>query len=340
MRGIAKLATVLGGISIWACAKANDSKLIYDGEERGGRAGAGGSAARGGTNAGKGGSSGGSAGSGNSGGSAGSSGKSGGGSGGSSSATGGSSAGGRANDGGSTSTGGTAASSGDAGEGGIDPDVLARAKLVLHYQVKEPKARSMSVEMRLFLQNQSDDAMPLAPIEVRYWMTSEPGVPRLDSYYAAAATTSRVLRFEEHGDDSYVKVTFGSGTLSARTSDINSTEFQIKADADGDDFDQTDDYSFDPSFTVQPAPHDKITVYLQNRLVWGCEPSGACPSHGEGGAGGEGGESGAAGQSGASGASGEGGSSPGEGGKGGEPAVSGGQGGDGGDAGAAGAVSN
>ena len=73
MRGTARLLAVLGGVSIWACAKANDSKLIYDGEERGGRAGAAGAAARGGTSSGKGGSGG--NGSENRGGSAGSSGK-------------------------------------------------------------------------------------------------------------------------------------------------------------------------------------------------------------------------------------------------------------------------
>jgi hypothetical protein len=33
------------------------------------------------------------------------------------------------------------------------------------------------------------------------------------------------------------------------------------------------------------TPNDKITLYLDDKLIWGCEPSGACFNSGAGGAG-------------------------------------------------------
>jgi len=324
------LAMVASGVLIWACAKANDTELLGHGQPLAGAGGsASGSGGRGGSN--NAGTSSGSAGKGT-GGKAGNSsggstnaqagtGTSSGGSGGTNGNTGGNASGGTSGD---DNPGGTM---GMAGEDGIPPDVLARARVVLHYEARNrTSTNATAVEMRLFLENKTSDALPLDQVAVRYWMSHEPAQPMLFCHYAASVYGGGVeLRYVDDGDDSHIEATFpNGGALRGPTTDLNSAEFQIKAEAGGGAFDQANDYSFDASFTASPAePHDKITVYLANRLIWGCEPSGACPGTGEGGAGGEAGEAGQAGMSG----SGVGGSS--QGGDGGQGAE-GGQGADGG----------
>jgi hypothetical protein len=290
------LGAVATGFLIWACAKANDTQLVGRGQPL---PGSGGNSSGGG---GLGGSS-----AGTSAGGKGSAGKSGAGA----SSTGGASAqAGTGTGGNDPSSGGSdsfAGAPGAAGEDGVPPEVLARARVVLRYQVRNTTPTDASaVEMRLFLENKVSDPLDLDNVVVRYWMTSEPAQRTLNCYYAAPVASSNVhLAYVDDGDDSHIEITFTGGEIRGPTTDLNSTEFQVKADpSNGEKFDQDDDHSFDASLSTDnpPSPNDKITVYLAGRLIWGCEPDGTCPENGEGGAGGEGGEGGQAGQAGAGGA--------------------------------------
>ena len=65
--------------------------------------------------------------------------------------------------------GGTAGpgNGGSAGKGGVPPDVLERAEVIMHYQAKNTTpTNSSAVEMSLYFQNASDDALPLDAVEV------------------------------------------------------------------------------------------------------------------------------------------------------------------------------
>jgi hypothetical protein len=303
------LVTLGSGLLVWACAKANDSDLISRGQPvpsggAGGAGGRGGSSASAGTSSGSGASAGkGGGGKSNAGGT----------SAGTQAQAGNLGQGGTQSQGGTTNEGGNAQNEGGAGAGGeagIDPGVLERAAVVLRYQAIQAGADVNQVQMRLFLENRVSDPLDLKYVTIRYWMSAEAAIRTLVCDYAAPVTspgTNVHLRYvadEDDDDDvvsSHIEATFAAGTVRGPTTDLNATEIQIRADAENPDrFDQDNDYSFDAEKVggSPPAPHDKITVYLANKLIWGCEPSGLCPSNGEGGAGGEAGQAGGAGQAG------------------------------------------
>ena len=242
--------------------------------------------------------------------------------------------GGSTSTGGTTSTGGSASSTGgsggtnaNSGSGGA-PDI-ADASVVLYYQAKNTDATTKQVFMRLFMKNNAATALDLSHVSVRYWMTAEV-TPNPHSYYSASGMDlTGAPVYVDAGDNSYLEFTFGpNGQVPAHNTDLNATEFQGTIDpSNGGEFDQTNDWSFNPDLdTDPPQPNDKITVYVGGKLIWGCEPSGACPVNGEGGAGGEGGQAGQPGQGGEPGQGG----APGQGGTGqaGTGVVTSGQGGD------------
>lgn len=289
----------------WACAKATSSDLAGgsyspfpdNGGGTGARGGAGGT---GGTFF-----AGGSAGTGTGGGAAR------GGTGGSSAAGGTTASGGTGVGDAGADTGGTGGNSAQGGSGGVPPDVLKNAQVVLYYQARNTETTADRVDMRLFIQNKADTALELSHVEVRYWMTAE-ATPVTHSYYAAAGMhLNQPPEFVSDGDDSYLDFTFGAGgEVPAHNTDLNATEFQGTIDTTGGNkFDQSNDWSFDASLASDPQPNPKITVYLGGTLIWGCEPSGKCPDTGggEAGAGGEGGEPATSGTGGATGSGGTGG---------------------------------
>jgi hypothetical protein len=329
-------------LAAWSCAKANDSNLGVGSLDPNATGGTGATAAHGGAGGtfGTGGSTGGTFGTGGSSATGGKGGTSA--TGGSASSTGGSnSSGGSTSTGGSssstggtTSTGGSASSTGgsggtnaNSGSGGA-PDI-ADASVVLYYQAKNTDATTKQVFMRLFMKNNAATALDLSHVSVRYWMTAEV-TPNPHSYYSASGMDlTGAPVYVDAGDNSYLEFTFGpNGQVPAHNTDLNATEFQGTIDpSNGGEFDQTNDWSFNPDLdTDPPQPNDKITVYVGGKLIWGCEPSGACPVNGEGGAGGEGGQAGQPGQGGEPGQGG----APGQGGTGqaGTGVVTSGQGGD------------
>jgi hypothetical protein len=289
---------------VYACAKATDSDLgggAYDPNAAGksgsgaksgtgGFGGTGGSSAAG--TAGRGGSTSGRAGTGPAGGS------------------GGTSPGGTGNTaakgGAGGSTGGSIDQGGQAGDDGVPPDVLANADVVLYYVNQQTATVTHQPQMRLFLINQADTALNLAHVVVRYWMTAEANDFKLESFYAAPMVSQFTLSYVSAGAKSCIEATFASGSIPSNNTDKNAAEFQVALLANMNaTVDQSDDWSFDPNLTGEPQPNGKITVYLADKLVWGCEPSGKCAGEdGAGGAGGQGGESGAGGSGATGGASG------------------------------------
>lgn len=170
---------------------------------------------------------------------------------------------------GSNGTGGTSTT-------GVPPDVIENAEIVLLYEIDSPQATTASIFMHLYLRNQSDDDFPLGESEVRYWLDDDGRNYTMASHYQGPGIGSITLSKGTDGDDQYVAVTFDAGaTLDANTIDLNRNEFQVKLDAAGGNFDQTNDYSYAPSLT-STSEHDRITVYLAGELIWGCEPSGKC----------------------------------------------------------------
>jgi hypothetical protein len=176
---------------------------------------------------------------------------------------------------GGTTTGGTGGTSGGSagsgGTGGVPQDVIDAADVVAHTKNDKTTASSSEIFFHFYLENQSDDPLPMANVEVRYWFDPDGVTPQVAKYYQAASIQGQTVAFQEAGANSYVKMTFTGNTIT-KGADLSASEFQLQIT--GGTFDQSDDWSWTASGTR--APNDKVTVYLDGTLVWGCEPTGAC----------------------------------------------------------------
>jgi hypothetical protein len=208
----------------------------------------------------------------------------------------------------STGVGGSAGedsgSGGASGSGGVPPDVIANADVVLLYKIHDDGRAEMGSRIfaQMYLRNQSTDPLPLNATRVRYWFDPDGHAIAHNSYYKAELVSSMSMAPGDDGEFDYMEMSFASGEIPpGNGSELWKTEFQMTIDtlSTTDLFDQSNDHSYAPSLTGTEAEHDKVTVYLADTLVWGCEPSGTCAGDmGEGGAGGGGGSSGAAGEGG------------------------------------------
>jgi len=191
---------------------------------------------------------------------------------------------------GSAGTASTAGSGGAGGSTGVPPDVLARADAIVHYQTSHTAASDGTIQMKLFIINQSADDLPMASVKIRYWFTAEV-TPELHQYYTGPQAQQPLATFVSDGESSHTLLTFGGGVIK-KGGDINASEVQLEMTNNSGKFNQADDFSWEPTSTTS-KPNGKITLYLANKLIWGCEPSGACFD--DAGAGGAGGTTGAGG---------------------------------------------
>jgi hypothetical protein len=265
----------LTAFALYACAKANDSDLAGRPESMAGRGGAGGTATGG-----KGG-------------------------------TGGTSAtGGASGQGGTGATGGTGGSSGVGGSSGAGGTAgmgeaggpacgeTTDAGLVVVYWAENSMATADKIHFHLYFQNQSDSALQMSRVSLRYWMSAEPEFDPAVTDYAGPQIGGQRATYVDDGDLSHLLITFTGNEIPANNGDLNPTEVQFRIQPrDGARFDQSNDYSFAPQFSSLQSrgPNERITAYVDNVLAWGQEPSGRCPGTGEGGMGGEGGQPGTGG---------------------------------------------
>jgi len=199
--------------------------------------------------------------------------------------------GGKGGTGGSSGAGG---SGGSGGSGGVPPDVLMNASAIVYYETTHTTASDKTIQMKLHIVNQSADPLPLASVKIRYWFTAE-ATPALHQYYVGPSVKDPKAAFVNDGENSHALLTFGGGSI-VKGGDINASEVQLEMTGDPNTFDQSDDFSWDPSAKTS-TPNGKITLYLADVLIWGCEPSGECAGGGGGdGGAGPGGAPGAAGQ--------------------------------------------
>jgi len=179
--------------------------------------------------------------------------------------------------GGVAGSGGTTAGGGAGGSGGtstgVPPDVLARADAIVYYETSHATASDKTIQMKLFIENKSADPLPMANVKIRYWLTAEVATT-LHQYFTGAQAQTPMAAFVNDGGNSHVLMTFGGGSI-VKGGDKNLSEIQLEISSSTTAFDQADDFSWQPTSTTSKA-NDKITLYLSDELIWGCEPSGKC----------------------------------------------------------------
>jgi hypothetical protein len=138
-------------------------------------------------------------------------------------------------------------------------------------------ANSQAISPKLILFNLGSTSIPLSELKMRYWFTREGSQPQ--SYwcdFAAFGCEDVSAQFvalpsARPGANYYLEISFASGAGSLAPG-ANTNQIQNRfSKNDWSYYTQTDDYSFNSSFT-QFTDWNHITVYRNGVLIWGSEP--------------------------------------------------------------------
>lgn len=164
----------------------------------------------------------------------------------------------------------------DAGVGDEDAgarDCIVVGDVKVQYRAADTNASDNQIKPHFNLVNSGKKAVDLSELTIRYWFADESAANLVfwcdyaqigcGSVHGAFTTSDRI------GGNHVLEVTFTSGTLAA-----GAATGEIQARFNHEDwalFDETDDYSFDPSKTAF-ADWYKVTLYQRGTLIWGAEP--------------------------------------------------------------------
>ncbi len=145
--------------------------------------------------------------------------------------------------------------------------------LALRYRCMQTNPISNSLRFYFKIDNNGPDTIPLKDLKVRYYYTVEDPAPQQFHCDWAEIGSSNVSgTFVSLGGDDYaLDITFSPGAGNLGPYD-DSGEIQSRFNKnDWSDYDQSDDYSFNPAMTSY-TEWDQITIYWNGELVWGLEP--------------------------------------------------------------------
>ncbi len=160
------------------------------------------------------------------------------------------------------------------------------ADLAAQYRVGESgdtSATNSDIKPFLNLINNGTTDIPLSELTVRYWYTIDTDQPQTYTCDWAVLDCANIthqfvpLTNPRAGADHYLELGFTSsaGTLPAGGSSGDIQSRITKTDFSS--YDETDDYSFDPTKTSY-TDWTQITLYRNGVLVWGTEPAEAVSS--------------------------------------------------------------
>ncbi|WP_179198488.1 glycoside hydrolase family 6 protein [Paenibacillus amylolyticus] len=146
--------------------------------------------------------------------------------------------------------------------------VVPTSDLVVQYRAGDTNAQDSQIKPYFNIKNLGSTAVNLSDLKIRYYFSKE-GSAAMDSAidYAQVGGANIQRTFT----DSYVELSFtsGAGSIQAggQTGDIQLRMYKT----DWSNFDETNDYSFDPTKTSY-QDWNKVTLYQGGNLVWGIEP--------------------------------------------------------------------
>ncbi|MCM3041208.1 endo-1,4-beta-xylanase [Paenibacillus motobuensis] len=161
----------------------------------------------------------------------------------------------------------SATPSGGGGNGG--------GNLVVQYKAQNTNASSNTLAPNFVIKNNGTSAVSLSNLKIRYYFTKD-GNQALNSYidWAAVGNSNVSAAFGSTtgtNADTYLEISFGSGAGSIAPG-ATSGDIQTRiAKADWSNFNQSNDYSYDPTKTSF-TDWNKVTIYQSGTLVWGIEP--------------------------------------------------------------------
>jgi uncharacterized repeat protein (TIGR01451 family) len=177
----------------------------------------------------------------------------------------------------------------------LDPSPSTATNLRLQYQTSEANASTQNISTQFRVINDDAVDVALTDIFIRYWFSSEPpGNDIYESDFAQVGTGNITSAFGEINGERYLELGFTSAATvptwsgnpsgtpnllppGANTSDISG---RIRDSAWGN-YNQSDDFSWDPSFSSF-ADYTNATLYYQGEVVWGSTPPAVPSASGSG----------------------------------------------------------
>jgi Cellulose binding domain len=158
----------------------------------------------------------------------------------------------------------------------------AGGTLRLQYMTTDTLPSDTQIKTQFQIVNTSSSSIPLSELKIRYYFTRDTAqsmTMNCDYFQFGCGTLIRsfvALNPRQPNADYYLELGFTTGSIAAN-SRTNSIRVRFNK-VDWSQFNQTNDYSFDPSKTSF-ADWDKVTLYRNGTLVWGVEPgSSAAPT--------------------------------------------------------------
>jgi cellulose 1,4-beta-cellobiosidase len=158
--------------------------------------------------------------------------------------------------------------------------------LRVQYRASDTNAGNNQIKPHFNIVNTGSSGVPLSELKIRYWYTREgtAGQNFFCDFSAIPGNCSSVtgafvqVSPPRTGADFYLEVGFNAAAGSIAASG-QSGEIQTRfAKTDWSDYNETGDYSFDPTKTSF-TDWDHVTLYRNGALVWGVEPGGGGPTN-------------------------------------------------------------
>lgn len=154
----------------------------------------------------------------------------------------------------------------------------AATGLKVQYQCGVATSTVSALRPYLCIVNESSSSVPLSSLKIRYWYTKE-GTQSENfavDYQGSLRSKSYITgTFGDAPNGHYLEIGFTSnaGSLPPGTN-TGRMKFRVYK-SDWSNYDQTNDYSFDPTKTSALADWTKVTLYQNGVLIWGTEPGGS-----------------------------------------------------------------
>ena len=160
------------------------------------------------------------------------------------------------------------------------------ATLRVQYRAADTNAGDNQIKPHFNIVNTGSSSVPLSELKIRYWYTRE-GTVGQNFWCDFSAITGNCGNITgtfvpvsplRTGADFYLEVGFNAAAGSIPAAG-QSGEIQARfAKTDWSNYNETGDYSFDPTKTSF-TDWDHVTLYRNGNLVWGIEPSGGGPTN-------------------------------------------------------------
>ncbi|MFY0575085.1 cellulose binding domain-containing protein [Cystobacter fuscus] len=159
----------------------------------------------------------------------------------------------------------------------MNTPVPPTSNLELQYRTADTQPRDNGLRPHFKIKNNGAEPVKLSELTIRYWFTVDGEKPL--AFYCDYARIGQANVIGKHVKmsagkaraDHYLEITFDSAAGGIPAGGDSGVIETRSHKTDWSNFDESNDYSFDPSKTSY-TPWEGVTLYRNGQLIWGAEP--------------------------------------------------------------------